>query len=88
MKQNNLVQSEVAVKNQNDIAVTIQLAKTTLQDSKGETELCPEICLYIEQNKPQKAVMLLFNVEQTESLIKQLETLKNGALAYEKNRLG
>lgn len=87
MEQNNLMQSEVAVKNQSDIAVTIQLAKTTLQDSKGEKELCPEICLYIEQNKLQKSVMLLFDVEQTESLIKQLKTLKNGALAYEKNRL-
>ncbi len=86
MEQNNLMQSEVAVNNQSDVAVTIQLAKTTFQDSNGEKELCPEICLYIEQNKPQKAVMLVFNVEQTESLIKQLETLKNGALAYEKNR--
>ena len=79
--------SPVAIKNQSDVAITIQLAKTTMQDRKGERELCPEICLCIEQNKPQKAAMLLFNVEQTESLIRQLEMLKNSALSYEKNRL-
>jgi hypothetical protein len=87
MEQNNLMQSPVAIKNQSDVVVTIQLAKSTIQDNAGEREICPEICIYCEQEKPKKAIALLFNTEQAESLIRQLEMLKNGALAYKKNRL-
>lgn len=87
MKQKSLLQTQVEIKNESNALVTIQLVRTTVEDSKGEHEICPELYIQCEQKKPSKTFTLLFNTEQAEKLARQLIMLKDSALAYEKNKL-
>lgn len=87
MKQNILIQSPVEIENQKGVAVSVQLARTTITDANGEKEICPEICLLFEKGSPQNTVEVFFNTDQADRLIHQLQLLRDGALAYEGNRL-
>lgn len=83
-----LLQSPVEVTTDNDTFVSIQLTKVFVEDSTGEREVCPEICLICQRNRDSgKYSAMQFTVEQTDKLIRQLATLKDAAISYNKARL-
>jgi len=70
----------MAVEADTDQTISLQVAKTTVTDSKGERETAPDVCLCVGNGR--KTVAVFFTVEQVSSLIKQLEQLKEVAKRY------
>lgn len=84
-----ILKSPVEVTTDNDTFVSIQLTKSFVQDSTGEREICPEICLICQRHRNSgKYSAMQFTVEQADKLIRQLTTLKEAAINYNNVRLG
>lgn len=83
-----ILQSPVEVETDNDTFVSIQLTKAFVEDSTGEREICPEICLVCQRHRNSgKYSVMQFTVEQADKLISKLTTLKEAAISYNKVRL-
>lgn len=78
------IQKPMAVEVDTEQAVTLQVAKSTVTDVRGERETEPTICLLIEENG-KETVCVLFTINQVEAFTKQLAALKQFALEYSNN---